>query len=87
MLRADAGKLPQWMGVDLGDAGLCAGARGAPCEPPAADAPRVTQLLPRYAQAWSAAEAQAYYKALKRRYKVEHRCRGSRRNCRIGSCN
>jgi hypothetical protein len=30
----------------------------------------VTQLLPRYAQAWSAAEAQAYLKALERRFKA-----------------
>ena len=27
--------------------------------------------MPRYAQAWAAAEAQAYYKALERRFKVK----------------
>jgi hypothetical protein len=27
--------------------------------------------LPRYAQAWSGAESQAYYKALERRFKVK----------------
>jgi peptidyl-prolyl cis-trans isomerase D len=37
----------------------------------APDAPEVAQLLPRYAQAWSGAESQAYYKALERRFKVK----------------
>jgi peptidyl-prolyl cis-trans isomerase D len=69
VLRADAAKLPQWLGVDLGAAGYAL-ARLAAVRPPAADAPQVTQLLPRYAQAFSAAEAQAYYKALERRFKV-----------------
>jgi peptidyl-prolyl cis-trans isomerase D len=69
-LRADASKLPLWMGVDLGDAGYAVVRLNA-VKPLAADAPEMTQLLPRYAQAWGAAEAQAYYEALKTRYKVK----------------
>ena len=37
---------------------------------PAADAAQFAQLLPRIAQAFAAAEAQAYTKALERRFKV-----------------
>lgn len=69
VLRADAAKLPQWVGVDLGAEGYAL-ARIAAVKPPAADAPELTELLPRYGQAWAAAEAQAYYKALERRFKV-----------------
>ena len=70
VLRADASKLPQWLGVDLGEAGYAV-VRLTAIKPLAADAPELAQLLPRYAQAWGAAEAQAYYNALKARYKVE----------------
>ena len=70
VLRADARKLPQWLGVDLGDAGYAV-VRVNAVKPLAADAPELTQLLPRYAQAWGAAESQAYYNALKARYKVK----------------
>jgi len=72
VLRADAGKLPQWLGVDLGDAGYAV-VRLVAVKPLPADAPEWTQLLPRYAQAWGGAEAQAYYNALKARFKVEIR--------------
>jgi len=70
VLRADAGKLPLWLGVDLGEAGYAVVRLNA-VKPLPADAPEMTQLLPRYAQAWGAAEAQAYYEALKTRYKVK----------------
>ena len=69
VLRADASQLPQWLGVELGDAGFAV-VRLTAVKPPSADAPEVTQLLPRYAQAWGAAEGQAYYNALKLRYKA-----------------
>lgn len=69
VLRADANKLPQWVGVDLGNAGYAL-ARVVAIKPPSADAPEVAQLLPRVGQAWAAAEAQAYYKALERRMKA-----------------
>jgi peptidyl-prolyl cis-trans isomerase D len=70
VLRADASKLPSWVGVDLGDAGYAV-VRVNAIKPLAADSPELTQLLPRYAQAWGAAESQAYYNALKARYKVK----------------
>jgi peptidyl-prolyl cis-trans isomerase D len=70
VLRADASKLPQAVGVDLGDLGYVVA--------------RVTQILPRdevpggdatlqqqYAQTWGNAETVAYMDALKKRYKVE----------------
>ena len=70
VLRADAGKLPAVLGVDLKGQGYVL--------------LRVTKLLPRdaapggeeslrgqYAQAWSGAEAEAFLEALKKRYKVE----------------
>ncbi len=70
VLRADAAKLPALLGVDLGAAGY--------------DVVRVIKVLPReaapggdaglrrqYAQAWGAAEAEAYLAALKKRYKAE----------------
>ncbi len=69
VLRADATKLPQWLGVDLGDSGYAV-VHLIALKPLADDAPERAQWLPRYAQAWGAAEAQAYYNALKARYKV-----------------
>ncbi len=70
VLGADATKLPLWLGVDLGEAGYAV-VRLLAVKPPMPESPEFTQLLPRYAQAWGAAEAQAYYNALKARYKVE----------------
>ena len=55
VLRADASKLPQWLGVDLGEAGYAV-VRLTAIKPLAADAPELAQLLPRYAQAWGAAK-------------------------------
>ncbi len=70
VLRADASKLPALAGVDLGAQGYVV--------------LRVTQVLPReaapggdgplrlqYAQAWAAAEADAYVGALRKRFKVD----------------
>jgi peptidyl-prolyl cis-trans isomerase D len=70
LMRADTGKLPVVLGLDLPGQGYVV--------------MRVTQVLPRepmpggdeplraqYTQAWAAAEADAYVAALKKRYKVE----------------
>jgi peptidyl-prolyl cis-trans isomerase D len=70
VMRADAGKLPAVLGLDLPGQGYVV--------------LRVTQVLARepvpggdeplraqYAQAWAAAEADAYVAALKKRYKVD----------------
>jgi peptidyl-prolyl cis-trans isomerase D len=70
VMKADASKLPHWLGVDLGNAGYAVVRLNA-VKNRAPDAPEVAQLLPRYAQAWGNAEAQAYYKALERRFKVK----------------
>jgi peptidyl-prolyl cis-trans isomerase D len=69
VLKADASKLPQWLGVALPGEGYAVVKLTAVKTMPA-DAPEYTQLLPRYAQAWSAAETDAYFEALKRRHKV-----------------
>jgi peptidyl-prolyl cis-trans isomerase D len=70
VLKADSAKLPAWIGVDLGTQGYALVKLAAVKSLPA-DSPEVNQLLPRYAQAWSAAEADAYYEALKRRKGVK----------------
>ena len=70
ILRADADKLPQWLGVDLGEAGYAV-VRVTAVKALATDMPELASLLPRYSQAWAAAESQAYYNALKARYKVK----------------
>jgi len=70
VLRADAGKLPASLGVDLGEAGYIVA--------------RIDAVLPlesldegpsraQYGQAWSGAETRAYLEALKQRYKAEVR--------------
>lgn len=70
VLKADAAKLPLWLGVDLGNSGYAV-VRLAAVKNRAADAPEVAQLLPRYSQAWAGAESLAYYKALERRFKAK----------------
>jgi len=70
VLRADAGKLPAAVGVDLGEEGYVVA--------------RIDAVLPResldeaparaqYGQAWGAAETRAYIEALRQRFKAEVR--------------
>jgi peptidyl-prolyl cis-trans isomerase D len=69
-LRADASKLPAVQGVDLGPQGyvVLRVMQVLPRElPPGGDEP----LRQQYAQAWAAAEADAYVAALRKRYKAE----------------
>lgn len=68
-LKADATQLPVVAGVTLGDEGYAVVrvTKVLGRDPSAVDAPRARQ---QYAQAWSAAESQAYYEALKTRYKA-----------------
>jgi len=70
VLKAPAAKLPAFVGVDLGDQGYAVAkiSKVLGRDPVAADA---TQAQAQYGQAWSDAESQAYYAALKTRYKVE----------------
>ena len=70
VLKAPATKLPAFEGVDLGDQGYVVAkvTKVLGRDPVAADPVRAQS---EYARAWAAAEAQAYYVALKTRYKVE----------------
>jgi peptidyl-prolyl cis-trans isomerase D len=70
VLRADPSKLPQPVGVDLGEAGYAVAriTKVLGRDPIAAETGRAQA---QYAQAWGDAEAQAYYAALKSRLKVD----------------
>ncbi|MES1162990.1 MAG: peptidylprolyl isomerase, partial [Rhizobacter sp.] len=72
ILKAPTATLPTYLGVDLGDQGYAVVKidKVLGRDPVTADASRAQS---QYAQAWGAAEAQAYYSALKTRYKVEIR--------------
>jgi peptidyl-prolyl cis-trans isomerase D len=70
VLRADASKLPHWIGIDLGSAGYAvARINKVLGRDPAVADPKQAQA--QYGQAWVAAETAAYYAALKDRYKAE----------------
>jgi peptidyl-prolyl cis-trans isomerase D len=70
LLKAPAATLPALVGVDLGEQGYAVVKVNKVLgrDPVAADA---TQGQTQYAQAWGDAESQAYYGALKSRFKVE----------------
>lgn len=70
VLKAPATTLPAFVGVDLGDQGYAVVkiAKVLGRDPVTADASRAQA---QYAQAWGDAESQAYYNALKARFKVE----------------
>ena len=69
VLRAPSGSLPAFVGVDLGAQGYVVAKliRVLGRDPVAADA---SQAQAQYLQAWESAESQAYYAALKSRFKV-----------------
>jgi len=70
VLKAPAATLPAIVGADLGDAGYAVAriVKVLGRDPMVADASRAQT---QYAQAWGDAESQAYYAALKTRFKVE----------------
>lgn len=70
VLRADATRLPSFVGVDLGAEGYAIARidKVLGRDPSGGDA---KQLASGYAQAWSGAEMAAYYDALKTRFKVK----------------
>ena len=72
VLKAPVAALPAFVGVDLGDQGYAVARIGKVLgrDPVTADAARAQS---QYAQTWGDAESQAYYAALKARYKVEIR--------------
>ena len=70
VLKAPADKLPAFIGVDLGASGYAVAKISKVLgRDPAVGDPARAQT--QYAQAWGDAESQAYYAALKTRYKVE----------------
>ena len=69
-LSVDPAKLPATVGVDLGTQGYAV-VRVNKVLPDAPDASLQQRLGAQVSQAWSAAEAQAYFELLKTRYKVE----------------
>lgn len=70
VLKAPVDTLPAWTGVDLGEQGYAVAKinKVLPRDTAAMDAARSQA---QYAQAWAAAESQAYYAALKERFKVQ----------------
>ena len=70
VLKAPAATLPAFIGVDLGEQGYAVAkiTKVLGRDPVAADAARAQT---QYAQSWGDAESQAYYAALKARFKVE----------------
>lgn len=72
VLRADAGKLPAYVSVEVPGQGFIVARidKVLPREVVEADAPR---LQGQYAQVWAQAESQAYYQALRKRFKVEEK--------------
>ncbi len=69
-LRADASKLPAWVGVDLGDQGYAVVKVNKLIEREA-KADTTKQDRVQYTQWWTNAEAAAYYSVLKERYKAD----------------
>lgn len=72
VLRADAGKLPAYVGTELKGMGYFVARidKVLPKDVPEVDPAR---LQSQYAQVWANAEAQAYYQALRKRFKVEQK--------------
>ena len=70
ILKAPSASLPAFTGVDIGEQGYAVAriTKVLGRDPIAADA---TRAQAQYGQAWADAESQAYYAALKTRYKVE----------------
>lgn len=71
VLRADAAKLPVFVGVDLGARGYAVAKVTKRLERAAAAAPMQQQDRAQYAQWWTQAESEAYYKLLQSRFKVK----------------
>lgn len=69
VMKAPAAKLPQWVGVDLGAQGYAV-ARIDKLLPRDAAGSDAKRMQSQYAQVWGAAETEAYYDALKQRYKA-----------------
>ncbi|MCK6426618.1 MAG: SurA N-terminal domain-containing protein [Burkholderiaceae bacterium] len=71
ILRAAPQPLPRWTGIDLGDEGYALVRLNRILPADAAALGDAQQARSQYAQAWSRAEAEAYYQALRKRYKAQ----------------
>jgi peptidyl-prolyl cis-trans isomerase D len=71
VLRADASKLPQWVGVDLGAQGYVVARINKLIERDPSPEAKLKQDRAQYLQWWGNAENMAYYKLLQERYKVQ----------------
>jgi peptidyl-prolyl cis-trans isomerase D len=71
VLRADSASLPAWVGVDLGARGYAVAKVTKRVERAAAAAPMQQQDRAQYAQWWTQAEAEGYYKLLQSRFKAQ----------------
>ena len=71
VLRMPAGKLPAWAGVDLGSQGYAVVRLDAVHAADVAAVGGAERMREQYAQLWAQAEAEAYYAALKDRFKVK----------------
>ncbi|MFM2052123.1 MAG: hypothetical protein RL456_160 [Pseudomonadota bacterium] len=70
-LRAPADKLPAFVGVDLGDQGHAVVMIEKVLPADTAETGGLDQVRAQYASLWGQAESEAYYAALRKRYKVE----------------
>ena len=71
VLRADAGKLPSFVGVDLGPDGYAVARVDKVLPQTEQSAEEAAQSRAQYEQLWGLAEAVGYYDALKARYKAQ----------------
>jgi len=70
-LSADPKQLPAWVGVDLEEQGFAVVKVDKVLPRQLRDAQAMAQEVQQYSQWWSSAESQAYYEALKERFKVQ----------------
>jgi peptidyl-prolyl cis-trans isomerase D len=70
VLQAKADALPAWVGVDLGDEGYAVAVIEKVLPADLADTGSLDQARAQYTQLWSQAESEAYYTALRKRYKA-----------------
>jgi peptidyl-prolyl cis-trans isomerase D len=70
VLKARTDALPAWVGVDLGDEGYAVAVIEKVLPADLADAGSIDKAREQYTQLWSQAENEAYYAALRKRYKA-----------------
>lgn len=70
VLKAKADALPAWVGVDLGDEGYAVAVIEKVLPADLADTGSLDKAREQYTQLWSQAESEAYYAALRKRYKA-----------------